>query len=117
MKKFNSLKKKKDFDVVYNNKSFYSDDLYVMYIIDNVGFGMESNRLGISISKKVGNSVVRHKIIRRTREIFRQNEKELDKSFDIILVCREKSKFANYENLNNSFIKLCKKHKIYKEQK
>ena len=86
MKNFNSLKKKKEFDIVYNNKKFFSDDFYVMYIIDNNDFGMERNRLGISVSRKVGNSVIRHKIIRRTREILRHNEKNLYKNFDIILV-------------------------------
>ena len=116
MKNFNSLKKKKEFDIVYNNKKFFSDDFYVMYIIDNKNFGMERNRLGISVSRKVGNSVIRHKIIRRTREVFRKNENNINGQYDIVLVCREKSKLANYENLNNSFIKLCNKHNILKEQ-
>ena len=75
------LLKKKKFDIIYNNKSFFLDDLYVMNIIDNVSFSMESNCLGIFISRKFGNSVVRHKIIRRTREIFRYNEKKFIQKF------------------------------------
>ena len=56
MKFSESLKKNKDFQVVYKNGKSYANRYLVLYIREN---GMDKNRLGISVSKKVGNSVVR----------------------------------------------------------
>ena len=57
MKFSESLKKNKDFQVVYKNGKSYANRYLVLYIREN---GMDKNRLGISVSKKVGNIVVRH---------------------------------------------------------
>ena len=53
-----SLKKNRDFQTVYNKGKSLANSYLVMYVMDN---GLEKNRLGISVSKKVGNSVVRHR--------------------------------------------------------
>ena len=68
MKRFPSIKKNSDFQNIYRNGKSYANRLLVMYVMRN---GEESNQLGISVSKKVGNSVVRHHIARLMREIFR----------------------------------------------
>ena len=56
-----SLKKNKDFQIVYRKGQSYANKYLVMYIYQNQS---ERNRLGISVSKKVGNSVVRHRLTR-----------------------------------------------------
>ena len=66
-----SLKKNKDFQNVYRNGKSYADKYLVMYVLEN---GLESNRIGISVSKKVGNSVVRHHLTRLLRESYRLHE-------------------------------------------
>src|ERR1700747_1961332 len=43
-------------------------------------------RLGLSVSRKVGNSVVRHRLKRRLREIFRLNQARFKAGFDLVLV-------------------------------
>lgn len=68
MKFSESLKKNKDFQVVYKNGKSYANRYLVLYIREN---GMDKNRLGISVSKKVGNSVVRHHLTRLIRESYR----------------------------------------------
>ena len=68
MRKFPSLKSGSDFKRVYDNGISYGNKFLVMYILKNT---YSENRLGISISKKVGNSVIRHKITRQLREIFK----------------------------------------------
>ena len=65
MKRFPSIKKNSDFQNIYRNGKSYANRLLVMYVMRN---GEESNQLGISVSKKVGNSVVRHHIARLMRE-------------------------------------------------
>lgn len=114
MSKFNSLKKNKEFKIVYNEKNSISDENFILYIKkrDN----LEKNRIGISISKKVGNSVIRHKSIRRIREIFRLNDRKLKKSYDIVVVCKKKVRETTYEELKKSFLNLCKIKEILMEQ-
>lgn len=114
MKRFNSIKKGKDFKKVYEKKKVVSDDLLILFIDENEE--MERNRLGISVSKKVGNSVIRHTLTRRLREIFRQEEKNISTSFDMIVVCKEKSKMVDFALLKKSFINLCRKQQILKEK-
>ena len=57
-----------------------------MYVLDN---GLGINRLGISVSKKVGNSVVRHRLTRLVREAVRLHEDEFNSGLDIVVVVRE----------------------------
>ena len=64
-----SLKKNTQFQTVYSSGKSYGNKLFVMYVLKN---GTEGNRLGISVSKKVGNSVVRHRVKRLVRENYRQ---------------------------------------------
>ena len=73
MKFSESLKKNKDFQVVYKNGKSYANRYLVLYIREN---GMDKNRLGISVSKKVGNSVVRHHLTRLIRESYRLQEEQ-----------------------------------------
>ena len=87
MKRFPSIKKNSDFQNIYRNGKSYANRLLVMYVMRN---GEESNQLGISVSKKVGNSVVRHHIARLMREIFRLNNEKIETGLNIIVVARFK---------------------------
>ena len=108
-----SIKKNEDFKKIYAYKKSYASKNMIMYILKN--YEMERNRLGISVSKKVGNSVVRHTLVRRIREIYRKNEKVLFKAYDIVVVMRVGSYETSFFDLNNEFLELCKKQKILKE--
>jgi ribonuclease P protein component len=109
----NSLKKTKEFKEVYDNKQSLADENIVMYIKKNE---MESNRLGISVSKKVGNSVIRHLLTRRAREIFRLTNRYVTKGIDMVIVFRKGADEVSFESLKNSFLKLYKKHKVLNEE-
>ena len=113
MSKFNSLKKNREFKNVYNLKNYVSDENFILYIKKN---DFDNSRIGISISKKVGNSVVRHKYIRKIREIFRLNQKIIKNNYDIVINCKKNITNSTYEDLNKSFLKLCKKKEILMEQ-
>ena len=75
MKRFPSLKNNREFQYVYKNGSSFGNRLLVMYVVKS---GDERNRIGISVSKKVGNSVVRHHITRMLSEIFRLNNDKIE---------------------------------------
>ncbi len=85
MKFSTSLKKNKDFQVVYKNGTSKANRYLVMYVYEN---GLSENRLGISVSKKVGNSVVRHRLTRLIRESYRLHEEMFHSGWDIVVIAR-----------------------------
>ena len=104
-----SLKKNQDFKVVYQNGTSYANRLLVMYVLKNQHM---KNRLGISVSKKVGNSVVRHRITRLIRESYRLNEEKFDRNLDIVVIARNSAKDRSYQEIESAFMHLAGKHQI-----
>lgn len=74
--------------------------------------GNSESRLGISCSKKIGNSVVRHTMARKLREIFRLHKDELAVGVDIVVVVRNGARGISYQELEKSFLSLCRRHHI-----
>lgn len=94
---------------MYKTGKSYANKYLVMYIINN---GLEKNRLGISVSKKVGNSVVRHRITRLIRESNRLSEQQLKTGFDIVVIARASAKGKKFEEIMSAFMHLANLHKI-----
>ncbi len=113
MKFSESLKKNIDFRRVYNKGSSYSNKFLVMYVLHN---NMEENRLGISVSKKVGNSVVRHRLTRLIRESYRLQEEIFQPGWDIVVVARVNGKNANYHEIESALMHLANLHHIIKTE-
>ena len=109
MKRFPSIKKNKDFQIAYKNGTSHATGALVMYIIEN---GLDHNRIGISCSKKIGNSVVRHIFARKMREIFRLNDNKVKKGLDIVIVIRFKANFCDYNQLESQYLNLLNRHHI-----
>ena len=76
-------------------------------MLDN---GLEENRLGISVSKKVGNSVVRHRVKRLIKESYRLHEEMFHSSWDIVVVARAESKDKSFKNIEGSLLHLLNLH-------
>lgn len=110
---FETLRKNSDFKNVYNARRSYANKYIVMYIFEN---GTDTNRLGVSVSKKVGNSIVRHRLARLIREAFRLNVKDIRSGLDIVIVARAGLKEKGYKETESAMIHLFKLHKIYKEE-
>jgi ribonuclease P protein component len=73
------------------------------------GNGQEKNRFGISVSKKVGNSVVRHRTVRLIREVCRLHENEFDTGYDIVFVARVRTKGIDYFKMEYELMRLAKR--------
>ena len=110
MKFSESLKKNRDFQYVYKNGKSYANKCLVMYIIPNE---QNKNRVGISVSKKVGNSVVRHRVTRLLRESYRLQEDYFRRGYDLIIIARAGAKDKSYHEIESAMIHLGKLHHIY----
>jgi len=103
-----SLRKNSDFKQVYRGSSSKANRYLVMYQKKNETYESEEcrNRLGISVSKKVGNSVIRHRVKRLIKESYRLQEDVFDSGLDIVIVARESSKDASYQEIESALLHL-----------
>lgn len=111
-KNFETLKSNTDFNRVYAAKRSYANRLLVVYILEN---GTDANRLGVSVSKKVGNSIVRHRLARLIREAFRLSTSCIPDGYDYVVVARASLKDKGFFETKESMIHLLKLHKLYKQ--
>ena len=108
-----SLKKNNEFQRVYRKGTSQANRYLVMYVLENHDRHME-NRLGISVSKKVGNSIVRHRLTRLIRESYRLQEDMFSSGRDIVVIARGAAKGKNYRDIESALIHLARLHNIYK---
>lgn len=111
-KNVTSLKKNSDFQKVYQAGKSFANKYLVMYILEN---GTQENYLGISVSKKVGNSIVRHRITRLVRESYRLHKEEFRTGYDIVIIARAGAKDRTYQEIESAVIHLGRLHHIWKE--
>ena len=107
-----SLKKNSDFKLVYSRGKSYANKYLVMYMLEN---NLGKNRIGISVSKKVGNSVVRHRVTRLIRESYRLHENIFNSGLDIVIVARNSASSVDYFEIESALLHLGKLHHIIKE--
>ena len=104
-----SLKKNRDFQNVYRRGKSFANKYLVMYVIEN---HMDRNRLGISVSKKVGNSIVRHRLTRLIRESYRLQEDRFRCGLDIVVIARIGAKGKSYKDIDGAMLHLGRLHEI-----
>ncbi len=109
MKFSESLKKNRDFLTVYRRGTSKANKYLVMYVLEN---GLQKNRVGISASKKVGNSVVRHTLTRRVREAYRLQEESFRKGYDFVFVVRAAAAGCRQSDISYSVHRLADKNKV-----
>ena len=101
-----TLKKNSDFRRLYARGKSAATPYLVLYCRPN---RLERNRLGYTVSAKLGHAVVRNRIRRRLREIVRLNEPAIKQGWDIVVVARVRSVGAPYRKLEASFLEACGK--------
>lgn len=109
MKFSDSLKKNSDFQRVYKNGRSVANRYLVMYVLENQ---TNQNRIGISVSKKVGNSVIRHHLTRLIRESYRLHEDVFNSGLDIVVIARATARNASYHEVESALMHLGRLHKI-----
>ena len=126
MKRLNALKQNADFVRVYQNGKSYANRYLVMYLLRNdqdryanrylvmylLRNDQDSIRVGISVSKKVGNSVVRHRVKRLIRESCRLNQYRFEQGCDLVIIARKDAKGKTYSEIEGAVTHLARLHHI-----
>ncbi len=109
MKNPDSIPKNSDFRRVYRARHSHASSHLVLYALTN---GKDKVRIGVSVSKKVGNSVVRHRLKRQLREIFRLTQSQIKPGYDLVVVVREGSEGTPYDDLQEEVMRLLFRHHL-----
>ena len=112
MKFSTSLKFNHIFQRLYRSNG-QANGLLVLYARKN---RLGINRVGITVSKKLGKAHVRNRIRRRVREVYRLNEGKFRAGWDLVVVVRGKAVEAPFDQLTDSYLSLAKKAGILLEK-
>jgi len=112
VKNINSIRKTAQFQKVYRQGKSYANKYLVMYVLES---DADEIRLGISVSKKVGNSVVRHRITRLIRESYRLHKELFSSGLDIVVIARASAKGRSFQEIESAFLHLARMHGIYEK--
>ena len=112
MKRAVTLKENHEFRRLYQRGASAVGGGMVMYCRKNK---LGHNRLGLTASTKLGHAVVRNRCRRRLREVYRLNSPRLRQGYDIILVARTRTATVKWKELNDTFLKCCRKLDLLEE--
>lgn len=105
MKFSSALKLNHIFRRLYSTQG-YANSCLVLYARRN---HLSANRVGITVSKKLGGAVVRNRVRRRFRAVYRLHEDRFSAGWDIVVVARSRAIGASFEKLTESYLSLAKK--------
>lgn len=111
MKEYERLTKNFEFKRVYKAGRRWSGPFFNMYTLKKKD---KTIRLGISVSKRVGKSVVRNKTKRRIREAFRKNVTKVRKGFDIVISAKPAINSADFRDIEKELLRLLKRGHLFK---
>ena len=111
MKFSSALKLNHIFRRLYHT-SGYADGYLVLYARKN---RTEGNRVGITVSKKLGKAHIRNRVRRRFREVYRLNEEMFQPGWDIVVVARSKAVEASFSDLTKGYLTLARKAGLLRE--
>ncbi|WP_244834156.1 ribonuclease P protein component [Clostridium sp. BJN0001] len=113
------VKKNYQFSFIYRKGRSFANGLLVMYVVrnkNNVRNAETFSKIGVSVSKKVGNSVVRSRSKRLINESFRLNYNNISKGYDFVFIARNSIKMKKYSDVEKAMISLLKKAGLYKNE-
>src|SRR5690606_8879053 len=91
-----TLKRYREFRKTYDKGKSFANKYLIIFFVKN---RLDNNRVGIAVTKKLGNSVIRNKIRRRIREAYRLNSYKVKQGYDIVFLSRVGAKEVGYKEL------------------
>ena len=104
------IRKNAEFRAIYRRGKSLSNQLLVLYVFKN---NKNINKRGISVSKKVGKSVIRSKVKRLISESYRLTEEQLKKGYDLVFIARTAAKDKSYKEIDDAVTNLLKRAGLY----
>jgi ribonuclease P protein component len=106
------IKKNREFKKIYNEGRYYVEEFLVAYVIKN---NAEYNKVGFSVSKKVGKAVTRNRIKRLMKENYRQISDNLKSGHDIVFTARAKGSNVDYHGIQRCMHSALNRARILKK--
>ncbi|UDB49737.1 ribonuclease P protein component [Bacillus safensis] len=113
MKKRNRLKKNEEFQKVFKKGQSMANRQFVIYQLDQPN--QVELRLGLSVSKKIGNAVIRNRIKRLIRQVFLEEGHKLKQEKDYIVIARKPASELTFEETKKSLQHLFRKSAVYQQ--
>ena len=107
-----SLKESHLFRRLYHKGRSAANGYLVLYCRRN---GTQENRIGLTVSRKLGHAVVRNRVRRRLREIYRLHEGEFLPGYDMVVVARSRAVAASYQKLQRAYLSLAQSLGLLRE--
>lgn len=104
----NGIRKNAEFRKVYRRGKSFSNRLLVLYMYRN-NLNKEVSRIGISVSKKVGKSVIRSRVKRLISESYRLNSHKFKTGYDFVIIARTSCNNKQYKEVDSSLLDLFNK--------
>ena len=112
MKKRFRVKKEKDFNAIFKEGKSFANRKFVIYRLENTE---QHFRVGLSVSKKLGNAVTRNQIKRRIRHILIEHKNQLVENVDFVVIARKGVEILDYAEMGKNLLHVLKLSKIYQE--
>lgn len=115
MHKQHRLAKRDDFNKVFRFGKSVANQQFVLYHLLKPEH--EFFRLGVSVSKKIGNAIVRNRLRRVMKEIVRLHKDCITLTADFILIARKPIVEMDYQQIEGCMLHVLKKANLYKKRK
>ena len=109
MKKRFRVKKEKDFSAIFKKGESFANRKFVIYRLEN---NEQHFRVGLSVSKKLGNAVTRNQIKRRIRHILIEHKDQLVENVDFVVIARKGVEILDYAEMEKNLLHVLKLSKI-----
>lgn len=110
MKKDYRIKKNKDFQLIFKNGHSFANRQFIVYLYENKD--IHHFRLGLSVSKKIGNAVTRNQVKRYIRQAFLELADYINPSYDYIVIARKPASDMNFHQVKSSLVHVLKIAKV-----
>ena len=111
MRKNYRVKSEKDFNAIFKRGQSFDNRKFVVYMLEKE---QKHFRVGISVSKKLGNAVVRNRIKRKIRHVLMQHQKQLVQA-DFVVIARKGVEELDYHQVEQNLLHVLKIAKLYQE--
>ena len=112
MKKNFRVKREKDFKAIFKEGTSFANRKFVIYRLENK---KKHFRVGLSVSKRLGNAVTRNQIKRRIRHILQNAKREISEDVDFVVIARNGVEALGYAEMEKNLLHVLKLSKIYQE--